>query len=217
MPLICEDFVFDWAYNKISNSLDIQQFGNIRVTSTSYYLISFLDFIQSPRQTKHLFSSRFVDFRKAFDLVDHSCHQQSPRLAGFLTGRQQAVRYQNYISSFQQLTHGVPKGTKMSPLCFLILINDAITNTTHHWKYINDCTVGLPIDNKNPEYSALQAKLEQLQQWTEESKMTINHTKTVVMHVYTLVAVPLPSSPWALIPSKWFGRPSYLGSQWMTS
>ncbi|MPC47391.1 hypothetical protein E2C01_041135 [Portunus trituberculatus] len=34
--LICEDFVFDWAYNKISNCLDIQQFGNIRATSTSH-------------------------------------------------------------------------------------------------------------------------------------------------------------------------------------
>ncbi|MPC47250.1 hypothetical protein E2C01_040991 [Portunus trituberculatus] len=34
--LICEDFVFNWAYDKLSNSLDIQQFGNLRVTSTSY-------------------------------------------------------------------------------------------------------------------------------------------------------------------------------------
>ncbi|MPC20007.1 hypothetical protein E2C01_012937 [Portunus trituberculatus] len=39
---ICEDFVFDWSYNKISNSLDNQQFV------------------------------AFVDIRKTFDLVDHT-------------------------------------------------------------------------------------------------------------------------------------------------
>ncbi|MPC40784.1 hypothetical protein E2C01_034352 [Portunus trituberculatus] len=79
----------------------------------------------------------------------------------------------------------------MGPLCFLILINDALTNTLHCWKYVDDCTVGVPIDNKKPKLSALQATLEQLQQWTEENKMTISHTKTVVMHVCTSsAAVP---------------------------
>ncbi|XP_045114812.1 uncharacterized protein LOC123506629 [Portunus trituberculatus] len=70
--LICEDFVFDWAYN-ISNSLDIQQFGNIRATSTSHYLISFLDFIHSHLDKRNTsLAVAFVDFRKAFDLVDHT-------------------------------------------------------------------------------------------------------------------------------------------------
>ncbi|MPC86128.1 hypothetical protein E2C01_080944 [Portunus trituberculatus] len=107
----------------------------------------------------------------------------------------------------------------MDPLCFLILINDALTNTPHHWKYVDDCTVGVPIDNKNPDYSALQTTLNSLQEWSAESRMTINHTKTVVMHVCTSsVAVPSPpNSPWILIPSKWFGRPSCSGSQWTTN
>ncbi|XP_063860409.1 carnitine O-palmitoyltransferase 2, mitochondrial-like isoform X2 [Scylla paramamosain] len=90
-----------------------------------------------------------------------------------------------------QLTCGVPQGTKMGPLCFLLLINDALTDTPHRWKYVYDCTVGVPVSTKNPDYSPLQAILERLQMWTEESRMTINHNKTVVMHFCTS-SVPVP-------------------------
>ncbi|MPC57455.1 hypothetical protein E2C01_051435 [Portunus trituberculatus] len=82
----------------------------------------------------------------------------------------------------------------MGPLCFLILINDALTNT--------------------PDYSALQTMLNSLQEWSAESKMTINHTKTVVMHVCTSsTVVPLPALPGSSSPSKSFGQPRYSGSQ----
>ncbi|XP_063855765.1 uncharacterized protein LOC135097707 [Scylla paramamosain] len=79
----------------------------------------------------------------------------------------------------------------MGPLCFLLLINDALTDTPPRWKYVDDCTVGIPVSTKNPDYSPLQAILERLQTWTEESRMTINHSKTVVMHFCTS-SVPVP-------------------------
>ncbi|MPC94887.1 hypothetical protein E2C01_090077 [Portunus trituberculatus] len=84
----------------------------------------------------------------------------------------------------------------MGRLCFLILIDDAVTNTPHRWKYVDDCTVGVSLNNKNPDYSALQTTLNSLQEWSAESRMTINHTKTVVMHILTSsAAVPhLPTT-----------------------
>ncbi|MPC78037.1 hypothetical protein E2C01_072510 [Portunus trituberculatus] len=81
----------------------------------------------------------------------------------------------------------------MGPLCLLILTNDALTNTHHRWKYVGDCTVCVPIDNINANYSALKTTLEQLQSWTAESRKTINYTETLVMHVcISPVAVPHP-------------------------
>ena len=203
--LLCEDFVFDWAYTKIQNSLDVKQFGNIKATSTTHYLTSFLEFIHSHLDKRNTsLAVAFVDFRKAFDLVDHTVVIKKAIslglplnlvawLAAFLTGRRQAVRYQGSVSDFQQLTCGVPQGTKMGPLCFLILINDALTHTPHRWKYVDDCTVGVPINTRHPDYSPLQATLQHLQAWTEENRMTINHNKTVVMHICTSTsAVPVP-------------------------
>ena len=73
----------------------------------------------------------------------------------------------------------------MGPLCFLILINDALSDTPHRWKYVDDYTVGVSVDNTAPGYSSLQGTLDRLQAWTTENKVTINHTKTVVMHINT--------------------------------
>ena len=75
----------------------------------------------------------------------------------------------------------------MGPLCFLMLINDVLTDTPHRWKYyMDDSTVGIPV------FSPLQATLDSLQMWTEVNKVSINHTKTVVMHFCTS-SPPVPS------------------------
>ncbi|XP_076035374.1 uncharacterized protein LOC143021651 [Oratosquilla oratoria] len=87
----------------------------------------------------------------------------------------------------------------MGPMCFLILINDALMETPHIWKYVDDCTVDIPINSRQPDYSSLQNTLDQgaalnnLKTWTENSNVTVNHRKTVVMHVCTSKqAVPPP-------------------------
>ena len=69
----------------------------------------------------------------------------------------------------------------------------ALVHTPHRWKYVDDCTVGIPVNNKSADYSPLQTTLDHLQVWTEANNMTINHSKTVVMHVCTSAAsVPPP-------------------------
>ena len=203
--LICEDFVFNLAYDKIKDSIDTQQFGNVKSSSTTHCLINFLDFLHSHLDKRNTsLAVAFVDFRKAFDLVDHTVVLSKAAqlglpshliawLADFLTGRQQAVRYQGSVSSLLPLTCGIPQGTKMGPLCFLILINDALTDTPHRWKYVDDSTIGIPINTRQPDYSPLQTTLNTLKTWTEENKVSINHNKTVVMHFCTSSqAVALP-------------------------
>ncbi|KAK4323710.1 hypothetical protein Pmani_005612 [Petrolisthes manimaculis] len=99
--LLCEDFVFNWSYSQISKQLDTRQFGNIKSTSTSHCLVSFLEFIHSHLDKSNTsLALAFVDFRKAlyFDLVDHTVVINKAInlglylslvawLANFLTGR----------------------------------------------------------------------------------------------------------------------------------
>ena len=105
--LICEDFVFHWSYSKFIEHIDVQQFGNIKVTSTSIYLlVNFLEFIHSHLDKRDTsLALTFDDFRKAFDLVDHTFLINKDIdlglypdliawLADLLTGHQQAVLYQ---------------------------------------------------------------------------------------------------------------------------
>ena len=131
-----------------------------------------------------------MDFRRLFDQVDHSIVISKAIsldlppyliawLADFHAKRRQAVRYEGF--SFQELTCGVSQGTKICPLCFWLLIYNALTNNSHRRKYMEYCTMDVPIKNRDSDYFAVQATLEQLQAWAEENKMTINHGKSVVM------------------------------------
>ncbi|KAK3890459.1 hypothetical protein Pcinc_005588 [Petrolisthes cinctipes] len=203
--LLCESFVFDWASASIKKFIDNQQFGNIKSSSTTHCLISLLDFVyKNLEQWKTSVILTFLDFKKAFDLVDHNVIiikalgiGMEPGLvawlADFLSDRQQVVRYQGAVSLPQTLKCGVPQGTRMGPLCFLILINDALTDT-HRWKYVDDSTVGVVVDNTAPDYHLLQQQLDNLQAWTEANNVSINHNKTVVMHLHTSnTPVPPPT------------------------
>ena len=167
----------------------------MKASSTTHCLVHFLDFIyRNLEKRKTSVGLAFVDFTKAFDLVNHNiivrkAHELGMQagliswLADFLTNRRQAVRFGGVTSTFRSLTCGVPQGTKMGPLCFLILINDALKDTDTRWKYVDDSTIGISVNNAAPDFSALQETLNRLQEWATSNDVTINQNKTVVMHI----------------------------------
>ena len=65
-----------------------------------------------------------------------------PSIVTFLSGREQCVRYRGEISEWKTLKGGVPQGTRIRPLVFLTLINNAVTDTPlTTLKYVDDLTL----------------------------------------------------------------------------
>ena len=68
-----EGFLADWLKEKILPLTDLKQFGNLKSTSTSHYLVSLIDHIgkilEKPNSWLNLI---FIDLQKAFDLVNHN-------------------------------------------------------------------------------------------------------------------------------------------------
>ena len=169
------------------------QFGSRQNRSTTHNLVSLMDFVyRSSDVSGSVCTVITTDFAKAFDAVDHTVAVQClldlgvrpgliPWICSFMTDRQQKVRYQGHLSDWEYPTCGVAQGTVLGPIVFLALINSALQDGPHHWKYVDDMTMAQSWKPKVP--CTLQQTLNGLDTWVNEHKMKLNPKKCKVVHV----------------------------------
>ena len=127
------------------------QFGCRKSRSTMHAHIAILHTWMTAVDSHGSVRTVFVDFRKAFDLVDHNIlfiklsKYNIPNFlllcfASYLTNRQQRVRVNSSVSTFKNLKGAMPQGSWLGPLAFLVLIDDLSTGCRLH-KYVGDTTL----------------------------------------------------------------------------
>ena len=157
-------------------------------TADKYFeLCRFLD------KPGHYLYACFRDFSKAFDRIDHAILVRKlihvgvrPALiswiCSFLSKRQQAVKINDIISSWLPITAGVPQGTKLGPILFLLMINDLGLSTQlgcNRWKYVDDITLSDTLLRDQSSY--LQSDLDRIHQWAVDNNMRPNPSKCKIM------------------------------------
>ena len=130
----------------------------------------------------------YLDFLKAFDKVDIGILLRKAKSLGisgrlgrwihsFLTGRQQVVIVNGRKSKKSDVISGVPQGTVLGPLLFLIYISDISVEVKASMKvYVDDTKVKKDIKDEDS-VEELQEDLEKLYKWARENNMTFNGTK----------------------------------------
>ena len=174
----------------ISSKLDANQFGSRPGRSTTHCLVDIVKFL-----TKHagrLCTTSTTDFsiRLLIHLV--SCPSLIPWISNFLTGRTQCVRYQGVMSTWAPVIAVVPQGTRLGPILFLVLINDALASSKlEHWKYVDNMTIA----EVRPWGAAAEIHntLSELNTWCKNNAMQLNASKCHVMRVH-FGKTQLPSS-----------------------
>jgi hypothetical protein len=139
----------------------------------------------------------FLDFSKAFDRVSHQIlvrklgdYFLNPKVIAvikdFLTNRTQKVVVEGVISSSQPVTSGVPQGSVLGPLLFLIYINDLCQDLDSKIRLFADDTV-LYREILSPEdHKTLQCDLDKVLLWCRNNEMSLNAKKCNVMSVCRL-------------------------------
>ena len=135
-----------------------------------------------------------LDFTKAFDKVSHK--RLCPKLAhygirgalltwinDFLTGRTQRVTVNGCISDDTRVTSGVPQGTVLAPLLFLVYITDLPKNIVSSVKLYADDVLIYRTINSEQDHMILQQDLNMLQKWADTWLMTFNPTKCEFIRV----------------------------------
>ena len=191
---ICESFAAKWLLEDIRKSIDPQQFGNQPGLSTTHYLINLLDqLFKHCEKSKSAATILCTDFTKAFDKLDHNILISKlvklnvrpwliDWIASFLENRKQCVKYFGTLSEYNLNHAGVPQGTKLGPLLFLVMINDALCDITiPYYKYVDDLT--LLECRTDCQESQLQCYLSKLNQWSHKNNMKLNPSKCLAMNV----------------------------------
>ena len=198
---ICESFIVKWLLEDIDGKIDIHQYGNRPMVSTCHYLIKLLhQLYENADSPKSISTLVLTDLSKAFDRIDHNILIRKlidlgvrpcviSLVVNFLQNRTQCVKYRGTISDSQLIHTGVPQGTKLGPVLFLIMINDACKDEIiSYYKYVDDLT--LVESRKCTQISRIQESLNNFQQWTNVNNMKLNAAKCHAM-VITFMKRPL--------------------------
>lgn len=155
-------------------------------------LLEFLDFVTEQYDKGNQVDTAYLDFSKAFDTVPHKrliTQLQRHGVTGplkkwieeWLTERKQRVMLNGTKSSWQDVLSGVPQGSVLGPLLFIIYVN-CIEDGIHSkvLKFADDLKVFRSV-RKSTDQEALQSDLDTLVRWSEEWQMNFNVSKCKVM------------------------------------
>ena len=195
---IIEKLMFNRLYSflELHSCIYDLQFGFREKHSTNHALMSMVQQIRDTMDNGNTAVGVFVDFQKAFDTVNHDILIRKLEHYGvrgtpnnwfrsYLFGRKQFVNINNTNSEHLVINHGVPQGSVLGPLLFLIYINDLHTcirhSTTRH--FADDTSLVHVLNKCSPNSTKkLNKDLRSLNHWLLANKISLNSTKTELIY-----------------------------------
>ena len=178
------------------------QFGFRKNMGTESALLNYIDNIQNQLNDHKYSISIFMDLSKAFDVINHDILKHKLYHYGFrgnflnfilnfIKDRNYFVHVNGLNSEMKILNIGVPQGSTLGPLLFLIYINDMIycSNLLFLTQFADDSTITYSSLDLEQAIKTVEQELNKVLDWLEANKLIINLTKTHLM-LFTTRARP---------------------------
>jgi len=188
------------VYNRLETHLTInsilspQQFGFRKKHATSMAISLFTEKLYDTLDNQKFAIATFLDLSKAFDLINHTfllqkLHRYGVRgialdwFKSYLSNRKQYVKFKSSNSNMLNITSGVPQGSILGPLLFIIYINDIQeqSNSIHLTLFADDTSLIATGNDPEQTTQLLNSQLNKLQHWFSSNHLIINTSKTNFM------------------------------------
>ena len=188
------------VYNRMISFIDKNnifsstQFGFRKGMSTETALIDYINRVHSGLNNNYYTISVLMDLSKAFDLMDHNILKNKLEHYGFrgnflnflikfLSDREYFVSVNGIKSTNKSVKIGVPQGSTLGPLLFLIYVND-MANSSDILKFsqfADDSTATHSSRKLRDTISIIETEFEKILNWLATNKLIINLKKTHIM------------------------------------
>ena len=189
---IFEKIMYTRLYDFLShnNILIDNQFGFRKGRSCEHALLTAHNEILTSLNKKQTSMLLLIDFSKAFDMVDHEILLSKLKHYGirgiahawiksYLSDRKQYVALNNKKSSILDMIYGVPQGSILGPLLFIIYINDIpkICQAAKFVLYANDANILITGKNMSEIENSFKTLAKNLETWVNLNGLALNLKK----------------------------------------
>ena len=177
-------------HNILSNS----QFGFRKKHSTVSALSILIDKIYTGLNDGNITLGLYLDFSKAFDTIDHQILFKKlfhygirgialDLLKDYFLNRKQFVCFDNNNSPLLNTSCGVPQGSILGPLLFILYINDISNVSTKLFPiiYADDSNLFIQGKNITDMVAVLNTEVKKVSEWVNSNKLSLNISKTNYM------------------------------------
>ena len=174
--------------------LSSKQFGFRKNMGTETALANYIDYLLSGLKDKKYTVSIFMDLSKAFDVLNHNILKSKLEhygfrsnflnfLMSFIENREYFVSANGHISDKRTVNIGVPQGSTLGPLLFLLYINDMVncSNILKFSLFADDSTASHSDSDLNTTLNTIKEEFSKVLDWLLANKLIINLQKTHLM------------------------------------
>ena len=178
-------------YLEDNNLFYSNQFGFRKFHGTNHAIITLVEKVSKALDTGKFVIGVFLDLKKAFDTVNHTILMKKLEYYGirgrifnwlksYLDNRKQYVHYNGYDSDKKTITHGVPQGSILGPLLFILYINDFSRSSDLLFSilFADDTSVFIEGTSYDKVIDIVNKELDRINIWLRANKLTINIKKT---------------------------------------